>query len=499
MTPRKITTTVVSPWLPLLLLACAEPPEAWSDSGSSSAGDAEILGSEDDDRAASEPEGLAVSVPVRLSEAVETYLDELETARSNGDMERVRALRAEEPDVVPSPSEETVDVPEGGAAAADASATSIEKALVTPRFAGDTLVADTSTIDGRLDMVRAASGTYYAVVESMDNNALNIYRSLDGGVTWHHFYWFHGSNDLLTPAITVPEVTEDYLYLAYRNGTVLQLARIDLAARTHTFHTITSDSFGQVERPRLTTDDVDFPGAYYVYVAYTAAADNPCSRSPSVMRSSNRGQSWTNFHSLDCNAGATQVDIAYGGRTLYLTWEDRNGTPDVYVARNTVYGSSTGWESPVNLCASTTMPCEHPRVAATRGGREALVAYTKRYSTDTDVWYGYTLDRGVNWASNLALASNASANEERPAVAADLSLGSFHVAYWQDSTIRLRSAVRTTPTSWSSAQIVNDGTQASRTYLPAAVAGGTTSGQAGVAWSDYRTPTYGIYFDRADF
>ena len=350
------------------------------------------------------------------------------------------------------------------------------------------------------------------------NNCINIHRSVDGGNNWFHYFWVcgGGDNDIIDPAITIPERTEDFLYVAYEYANQIQIIKINLSDNSHTFHNVASNILG-VHRPRITTDNAEYTG-YYLYVTYISgtllAGQDPSTAGGVIEQgdasevrfasSTDRAVTWGNFHTFhipDFSDPLPRPDVAFGGGNVYVTWDEEILGPstemDVYVSRSTNFGSS--WDAGVNLASGTSVPAFDPRAAAIQDGAAVMVAYTKDYTSDTDVWYSYSTDNGATWNTNRALASAVDVDEERPDICTSGSLGNFHVVYWNEYDIIHRQAPRTSPTSFSGAETVNDNNYASKSFYPPTVAEDWPSGEGGVAWSDFQAPTYSILFDRADF
>jgi hypothetical protein len=169
---------------------------------------------------------------------------------------------------------------------------------------------------------------------------------------------------------------------------------------------------------------------------------------------------------------------------------------DIYVSRSTNYGLT--WEAGVNVTNATSFSCYDPRIAGIHDSDEVVVVYTKNYISDTDVWYSYSVNGGGSWVTNNGLGTIIDENEERPDICVSPSLGDFHAVYWHEYDVRHSHADLSNPASWSTSLIVNDTGEASRILYPPTVAVQFGTGEAGVAWSDFRDIDYGIYFDRAD-
>jgi hypothetical protein len=403
-----------------------------------------------------------------------------------------------------------------------------ENGVFSPRFGDDVLVGDImGEIDGHVDMVSTSSGKYFIVVESMDTSGIDIYQSSDGGNTWQYYIGIGVTGSEITdPAIAVPEDCEDYMYVVYSIGWRLYLVKIDLSDKSYSVHTIEGGDESILTNPRIVTDSNDQGCYYWIYVAYRCI-DTPvllegyrsghaCVNGGSgiiATRSLDKGENWGDYNMLGGSAGGGHVDLSYGGGNIYATWRKAEAYPahdvNVLVSRSTDYGVS--WSTGVNLCDSVSRDCRRPRVAAIQDGSEVVVVYTFEDVISNKVYYAYSTDKGTTWTKHNLLAgwpNNIGPHPyfENPDISVDPSLGDFHVIMWSDDAlyrskhyILYTHAPHDNLTNWSTRKMVNDTEQASREYTPPTVAVDWMSGEAGIAWSDERTSTNAIYFDRADW
>jgi hypothetical protein len=167
-------------------------------------------------------------------------------------------------------------------------------------WGADVQVVDTEYEDGPVDMVSSSSGEYFLVVEHPDEYGIRVYRSSDGGSSW---WWYlnlsHPDYDLTEPALAVPELDEDYLYLIYEFADQMQIARTDLSTDQTEFHNVEVNS-GGLRGPRIVTDNSDYPGNYWLYVIYISynPANDIDSYDIKAALSTNDGVSWEAFHAF---------------------------------------------------------------------------------------------------------------------------------------------------------------------------------------------------------
>lgn len=368
------------------------------------------------------------------------------------------------------------------------------------RFGDDILVVNESFLDSDPDMVSAASGTLYLVNESDDTTAIHLYRSFDGGKTWYLYVTAAGGSagDIADPAITVPEIDHNYLFTVYAYANQIQVMRINIAQGAVDFYNVESSSLG-VYRPRIATDNCEYPGNYYVYVVYEAGHIFLGGTVVKASRSIDDGMTWSTPQILggeQYHPGFPAPDICFGCGSVFVTWcSNMSDQLDIMVSRSTDF--AVNWEPKVNLTTSNPYDCFDARVVASQNGSGVVSTYTMDYYGDMDLKYAYSTSKGVSWYADMTL-SNTTQDEKRADICVSHNLGQFHVVYWKNYDIICKYAGHSTPYSWSAAETVNDTNDASSFFTPT-VAEEPNSGKAGVAWSDFRISTYGIYFDRADF
>ena len=131
-------------------------------------------------------------------------------------------------------------------------------------------------------------------------------------------------------------------------------------------------------------------------------------------------------------------------------------------------------------------------------GSQVLFVYSFKYfEADRDLFYSYSADGGATWTKNLPLAGS-SLNATDASVVADPKLGKFHVVYTEGGNVKYTSVPSTNFGQWSYSVTLSDGNRGAGD-LPPSVAVDWSSDQAGVAWTDTRTATSAIYFDRVDY
>jgi hypothetical protein len=171
----------------------------------------------------------------------------------------------------------------------------------------------------------------------------------------------------------------------------------------------------------------------------------------------------------------------------------------IFVTRSD--NSGTTWNTPVQVTDNEDEQY-HPRIAASHNSETTLVvAYTRDYSTNSDVESNYSTNDGASWSVPQYLPWS-SADEKSADIAVSNSGGRFHAAYYHDSwDVWYSWAPVSNPGNWSSPAVtVNDGNQASAVYPWPTITVNPNlpeETEAAVAWSDHRGPSgnYDVYFD----
>lgn len=360
---------------------------------------------------------------------------------------------------------------------------------------GDVLVCDHSFIEGNCDLVAASSGRYYLVVESMDDSALALYRSSIGGTYWTSIGHLGSLGaDRINPAIAVPEYSEDYAYVAYEQNDDLYAWRVNLSTGASAEIRVGDADYTTFARPRIVTDNRDYD-EYFVYVSYNVTR---------LVRSTDNGAHWNSmtspipgqdFYSL------VSSDIAYGQGTLFVTQSfvpagkggregERSGTDWSSVQISTDFGSS--WHG------SRLLNGLYCRVAVLENGGLAMTVAENWNEEDDFIEAAYSTSQGNSWTSGVILDYAVGQDRQTPDICAGVGAAVMHVAYkYTGTSIAYRRHLPGNPTAWSTARLVNDTDQATG-YDPPAVAVDWDADAAAIAWSDARTPTNAIYFDRMD-
>ncbi|MBN2170609.1 MAG: hypothetical protein JW819_04710 [Candidatus Krumholzibacteriota bacterium] len=387
---------------------------------------------------------------------------------------------------------------------------------LAPRWQNnDVLVAGNEWGDVDPSLACLEDGTLMAAVEhdGTEDRRVRIYRSVDGGESWYHWYDISPVEDATELSLAAAEGTENWLLLALRYGpSIIVVFRIDLDDPATWDCYNAAYHAGGVANPRLVTDSSEY-SYWYPYVVYNYYVSDHWHLG--FTRSTDYGVTWspaTELHEYcgppgpyQYDGGAGHPDIDYGSGMLHVAYDDYApactvDSKEVYVRSSNDLGGS--WSSYAQLTSDEDDEFD-PAVGVVKGlpGAETVVvAYTRLWDgTDHDVWCSYSQDHGASWlVGGFCVACGSAQQERSPVLATSVDQGLFHLAYWVDYGIGYRWADHLAPTVWSPEQRVNYGSFASGTHLRPDVTVNPTqaaASEAGIAWTDVREGTADVYFD----
>ncbi len=392
----------------------------------------------------------------------------------------------------------------------------------------DSLVTDPTRPEAKPSIASAPNGELYAAVETLSDNLVRIYRSLDGGESWSFFIGVStGGVDCRNPALAYVENSGDrWVILVY------EVVFSDILRGLNSIHVNADNTsdwaaawiddsipwIGATRElhPQITTDFPDFSSSVYYYVTYAT---------PSIdyypvffSRSTDQGATWS--APLNITGGSentafeSRPEIAYSAHRndVYVAftkpgWTGSEWAPQIWVTNNTLSGGSSYWQTPVQVSTSSFDEM-NPSVAAAWDSNTVMVAWTRVWSADNDVYYSYSTDGGAVWSSGNALPSWTFDDEDSVDLAASQAAsGRFHAAYRHEdpamagSDIWYSWANVSSPGSWSSALDVDEGSVTSGLsfYPRPAICvdlSQAPADEAALLWTTY-TPGYRVFFDSA--
>jgi hypothetical protein len=363
-------------------------------------------------------------------------------------------------------------------------------------------------------MTSLPNGHLYVAVEDRPGSLIVVYKSTDGGESWSIVTGIQGGDELVNPSIAYGENSgsNNKIYVAYttvyggnKAVTVLHFD-VDDPAGTWAYTYVKSGiTLTDNIYPEICTDYLD-QTVHYPYVTWT---ERSIDYAPVYFsRSTNYGVNWSepaNVTGGSENHGLeVRSDIAYGPGpspdNLYIAfvkpgWNGSSWTRQIWVTISTDFGLN--WGTPVQL-TSTSLPVYDPRVAAAANVDSVVVAFTKEYSTDTDIHRVYSTNGGGTWSPSGGLGVT-SDDEESVELSVSHDQGRFHAAFYRDvCQIQYSWANASSPSSWATTTRVNETDRASGVYSRPAVSVNPTSPEdeeACVAWTDFRDSYYDVFFD----
>ena len=403
-----------------------------------------------------------------------------------------------------------------------------------------------------IDSVTGAVTLYVAMQKWDATNSrwiLRVSRSLNRGASWSWWYegwWSNPSGrSIINPSIavspyngTVFVAAQDTAIGAFSND--ISVWHFDSTGWWH----YNIDANADDDRSPHLVSEYSWGTGNYLHVSYEMYWTND-DRDLYHGRSTDWGQTWST-QVLRGGGGTpeagdvfTQSDIAIAQNNFYIAYRhstDYNTPGHIEVMYSTNYGGS--FNGPFDASPTTKIDAWWPSITGSHAGPSHApttlwVAYENATGAPTwsDVFVSWSKDYGDTWSSPQVIAGTTN-NENRPKLSVDgMGTESFnvpgkiHLAYWSSASTATRiNAIYYTQISyyepsytpvpqiyyyyegWSTpqGQIIDNNAWASGTYPVPTITtftrtvGAETLWMPGVAWTDYRNPTYDIYFTTLD-
>jgi hypothetical protein len=378
---------------------------------------------------------------------------------------------------------------------------------------GDILITDPAKRMAKPSLTSAPNGDLYAAVENLDENIISVYKSTDGGMSWHLFFWVGGADDLRNPSAAYAEKDNvGVLYVAFEvlSGSLhgVNVLRLDVDTK------ISSDTYvewgftmlgSEQVYPELCTDYLVYT-PYYVYVTYAKfdADYYPVYFSRSMDYGVTFSTPWNVTGGAENSQWPTRPDVSFGHSGLFIAYEKLGWNGSDWETQPWVLKSNNAGSTFVSntQLVSSVYPGYHPSVAAAPDDDTVVVAFTKEWSSDSDVNFVCTTDGGSTWSLDDPLPGWTYEDEFSVDLCTSNANGRFHAVHHQDTyKVRYTYASCDDPTYWDYGMQVNDTSTASAIYSRPAVCVNpllSLSDEACVAWSDFRSANYGVFFDMAN-
>lgn len=356
------------------------------------------------------------------------------------------------------------------------------------------------------------NGNLFVAVEKLTTGWIAVYRSLDGGQTWNSPFAFLHGDRVVNPSIHYVEGGDDWIVVAYTShygdNKLVGTLRLDPAdPENYSFLSIEADITGTEEiHPHICSDNIDY-GGYYLYAVYSLDLGDYFA----VMfsRSLDYGDTWEtpqNITDGSENSGwLGRPHLAYSDDVVHVAfekpgWNGDGWTTQVWTTKSDNYGSPGTWTDAIQL-TDVDPSAYHPTIVAEHDGDHVVVGFVREYASDTDVQFVYSTNDGDSFSSLYSLPWTFG-DEYAVDLAVSESQGRYHAVYQRNTDTETQVlycwAPSDDPVNWSATRVVNDTGTASATYPGVAVCSDPTvapAQQAGVAWTDYRSTYYDVYFD----
>lgn len=362
-------------------------------------------------------------------------------------------------------------------------------------------------------------------------------RSFNRGATWSLWWWFNwGGHHIRNPSLVVNAYNNTVFIATERYPTAGGDSEIDVwrfAPGHWEVHSVDNDADDD-RYPSLTIEYSWITNWLFVSYERVVTSDD---RDLYVARSTNWGVTWTTTllrgTGLDTTV-YTQSDIAYAQGNVYIAYRhstDYATDGHIDVTYSTNYGGT--WTHKVAI--SGPIDASWPSIAGSRAGSwqepTTLWIAFENETTDDDILTSWSKDYGDSWSTPRSIAGTSN-DERRPQLAVDGMGtedtnvgGNFHLAYWTSESTATRTGGIyytqipfnepdwrpdpqvfgfTVPWSTPKAQIIDNNAWASFTYTAPTIAtftrtvGAETLWMPGIAWTDFRNPSYDIYYTTLD-
>lgn len=211
--------------------------------------------------------------------------------------------------------------------------------------------------------------------------------------------------------------------------------------------------------------------------------------------------SWSNAFKVN-NDSAIAVQsspsLAAGAKgALYVAWEDmRNGNADIYAASSTTGGAS--WGANIKVHAETASPTAQSNPNLIRSASGALfVAWEDRRSGNADIYVARSTDGGAAWSAAVRANTVTAGDQLNPVLAIDAA-GALYAA-WEDhrSSDADIYVARSTDDglTWSAGVQANDNTDVSDQLRPSLAA--APNGMLLAGWQGHQRGMPSAYVARS--
>jgi C1A family cysteine protease len=347
--------------------------------------------------------------------------------------------------------------------------------VVLPHFqtdwiSGKLINSDNDFLDSKVSIAADGAGHLYCAYEdrypSTGHQAIFIEISSDEGFTWSPLTQISSVFDCHNPAMSI-DPYDGRVYVAYELE--YSISDHDIYCYVYTpgqgGYSVPVDISSNDDRFPSITSEYQYGSSNWQYISYEYIYTYN-DRDLMFAKSVNHGSSWTvrkiygDFPDYNVH---TQTSITNAEGYLYLAYRhgaDYSSICTINLIRSSDFGDS--WTQFANLDGRST-DCHFPNVAASHGGHKVVVAFENDWSaTDVDIRYSYSMDNGATWTKGLFLL-NSVENEMSPVLAVDGEDstgnsvgGDFHLVCRVGSYIEYLKTNNADPTSWGNSAFLSD-------------------------------------------
>ena len=362
---------------------------------------------------------------------------------------------------------------------------------------------DNDFLDGKISMATDSNGFLYIAYDDWyagtNHYAVFVKCSTDNGNTWSTIYIASSLTcNIRYPSIAIDPYNNDIFVAVEREWTpndhdIFVVRRVDGVWSW----SAVANVLGSDDRFPSITSEYQYGPANWQYISYEYVHTYN-DRDLMFARSTDHGATWTvkKLHGdfPDYNVHA-QTCITNAEGCIYIAYKwgaDYNSPCEIRVDRSTDFGET--WTQFKDIDGLSN-GCSFPSIAATHGGSTVIVAFQYDFSaSDIDIWYSYSTDKGTTWTKGCPLFTSGLENEEMPALTVDGGgstandiRGYFHVACKVGSYARYKKAHYNTPYSWTDFVVVSEIWVGKSIAITTQYRNITAEFHPYVAWNDERT------------
>jgi len=369
---------------------------------------------------------------------------------------------------------------------------------------GKQVNSDNDFIDNRVSMATDSNGYLYVAYDdwypATNQYAVFVRRSIDEGRTWSTIYIAYSTYNVPVryPSIAIDPYNNDIFVAVEREWTPNDNDIFVVRCVNGVWSwTAIANVLGRDDRFPSITSEYQYGSGNWQYISYEYVHTYN-DRDLMFAKSTDHGATWAikKLHGdfPDYNVHA-QTSITNAEGFIYIAYKwgaDYDSPCEIRVERSTDFGNTWTQFSDVD---GSSNGCSFPSIAATHGGSTVMVAFQYDFSpNDVDIRYSYSADKGTNWVKGNWLFASGLEDEKLPALTVDGGGstrndvgGYFHIACKVGSYAKYRKAHYSIPYSWASPVFVSERWIGKSEAIATRFRNVTTEFHPYVTWNDERT------------